>query len=82
MAFHSYVLRSRKDGRFYYGSTSALSSRIIAHNCGRVRSTKGRRPWVVWFFEEFQTKREARQRESFYKSIDGYHWLKDKGIIP
>ncbi|MEX2116525.1 MAG: GIY-YIG nuclease family protein [Bacteroidota bacterium] len=81
MGFHSYILRSKKDGRFYYGSSESLEKRVAAHNAGRVRSTKSRRPWVLWFFEEFSTKGEARRRELFYKSFDGYHWLRSKGII-
>lgn len=80
--FIAYILRSVKDGGFYYGSTESLEKRLRAHNAGRVRSTKSRRPWVVWFWEEFETKHEARARELFYKSFDGYHWLKARQIIP
>ena len=80
--FIAYILRSLKDGRFYYGRTESLDKRLQAHNAGKVRSTKSRRPWIVWFYEQFETKREATGRELFYKSFDGYHWLKEKHIIP
>ncbi len=77
----AYVLRSLKDGRFYYGSTGYLDSRLRAHNAGKVRSTKGRRPFVLHYKEDFETKREARLRELFFKSVDGYNWLKAQEII-
>ncbi len=31
--------------------------------------------------EEFAAKEEAGERERFFKSIDGYVWLKQQGII-
>lgn len=80
MAF-AYVLKSLKDGKFYYGSTNNLELRLKAHNAGKVRSTKARRPLVLHYQEEFETKHEARMREIFFKTIEGYNWLKAKGII-
>ncbi len=81
MAF-AYILKSRKDGGFYFGSTSNLSDRVAAHNAGKVRSTKGRRPLVLHYFEECETVGDARRREQFFKSIDGYNWLNSQGITP
>jgi putative endonuclease len=77
----AYILKSVKDGKYYYGSTEDLETRLKAHNAGKVKSTKGRRPLVLHFKEEFPTKREARQRELFFKSIAGYSWLKAKEIL-
>ena len=42
--FYSYILRSLKDGKYYYGSAEDLDLRLAKHNKGDVRSTKGRRP--------------------------------------
>jgi len=36
---------------------------------------------LLHYFEEFATRKEAFERERFFKSIDGYNWLKEKGII-
>jgi putative endonuclease len=41
-----------------------------------VRSTKANRPWDIHYVETFETKTEALKRENFFKSIDGYNWLK------
>ena len=78
---YAYVLRSLKNGRFYYGSTANLQERLAKHNAGKVRSTKAYRPWVLHYVEQIETKGEAYRRELFFKSIDGYIWLKEQGII-
>jgi putative endonuclease len=51
------------------------------HNGGHVRSTKGKRPWVLHYYEAFETRSEALNRERFFKTIDGYKHLKERGII-
>ena len=51
------------------------------HNSGKVRSTKGKKPWVLHYYEEFDARGKALRRERFFKSIDGYKYLKEKGII-
>jgi len=80
MEFFVYILRSLKDGGYYYGYTSNISERLERHNSQLVRSTKSRVPFVVHYFEVFSTKSEALKRENFFKSIDGYNWLKDNSI--
>ena len=79
--FYAYILRSQKDGKYYYGSTNNLTDRINRHNKGEVKSTKHRRPFILHYFEEFTERSEAFKREQFFKSIDGYNWLKLNNII-
>jgi len=81
MPYYTYILKSGKDSKFYYGSTSDLQKRLIAHNAGKVRATKGRRPFVLHYSEQFTTRSEAFKRERFFKTIDGYLWLKSQNII-
>lgn len=78
---YAYILKSIKDGTYYYGSTADVIQRIKKHNNGKVKYTKGHRPYKLHYHEEFKTRKEAIARESFFKSIDGYNWLKTKGII-
>jgi putative endonuclease len=80
MKYTVYILKSSKDGGYYYGYTSDLKARLMRHNDGMVRSTKARRPFIVHYFEVFETKTEALKRENFFKSIDGYNWLKENKI--
>jgi putative endonuclease len=79
--FFTYILKSQKDDRFYYGSTNDLQKRLSAHNKGEARATKGRRPLILHYYESFETRSEAFRREHFFKSIDGYLWLKENRII-
>ena len=78
---YAYILKSLKTNRHYYGSTEDLTKRLSNHNGGKVRSTKAFRPWVIHYYETFQTKGEAARRELFFKSIDGYNFLKSENII-
>ncbi len=79
--FYTYILKSEKDLGYYYGYASDLDVRLEKHNSGMVKSTKARRPFVVHYFEEFNDKSSAIKRENFFKSINGYNWLKQQGII-
>jgi len=71
-----YILRSQKDGRTYLGCTKNLENRIKEHNAGEVKSTKGRRPLVLWYKEEFLNKYEAFKREQHFKTAWGRRQLR------
>lgn len=71
-----YVLLSLKDNRTYVGSTDNFERRLLQHNSGEVISTKHRSPLKVLFTEEFETLKEARKRELYYKSGAGRRKLK------
>jgi len=81
MIYYTYILKSTISNRYYYGHSATPQQRLKSHNQGKVRSTKGYRPWDLFYTEEFQTKSEAAKRELFFKSIDGYNFLRDKKII-
>lgn len=77
MVFTVYILRSLKDGKRYIGMTERpIEERIREHNSGLVKSTKNRRPLEYRYHEEFDTKKEAMQREKFFKSGKGREYLK------
>ena len=76
--FYSYILKSLVTGTHYYGSTEDLDRRLNDHNSGKVRYTKGKRPWSMIYSESYPTRSEAYRRELFFKSIDGYIFLKQK----
>ena len=79
--FFAYILKSEKDSRYYYGSTENIEARITKHNKGDVKATKNRRPFRFHYKEEFLTRSEAFRREQYFKTIDGYNWLKGNKII-
>jgi len=81
MTYTVYILQSQFDGSFYIGYTSNLERRISEHNEGLTRYTSGKRPWSLFYTEEFLTKREALIRERFLKrqkNKDFYFSLKLK----
>ena len=76
--FFTYVLKSDLDGRLYKGTSENIERRIKEHNSGKMKSTKGFRPWKLVYFEEFDTFMEARDREKFFKSGSGREFIKTK----
>ncbi len=71
-----YVLKSINQYRFYVGMTADVENRLKEHNAGRTKSTKGYRPWMLLFTEEFSTRTEARGREKYLKSGIGKEFIK------
>ena len=60
---YTYIVKC-SDGSFYTGWTNDLEKRIKAHNDGKgAKYTKSRRPVVLAYYEEFQTREEAMRRE-------------------
>lgn len=77
MSCNVYLLRSKKDGRTYLGSTDNLTRRLSEHNSGKSLATKNRRPLRLIYTEEFNTLSEAIERERFLKSRRGRKELKN-----
>lgn len=66
---YTYLLRCA-DGSLYCGWTNCLEKRLKAHNEGKgAKYTKGRRPVVLAYWEEFATKEEALKREAAIKHL-------------
>ncbi len=76
--YFAYVIRSEVDGRFYKGHTHDLDKRLIEHNNGKTKSTKGYIPWQLVYFETFSTKEQSILREKYFKSGSGREFLKNK----
>jgi putative endonuclease len=74
--FFVYVLRSEVDDRLYKGMTNDLKRRFKEHNSGKHKSTKGYRPWKLVYSEEIESKKEARERELYFKTGSGREFLR------
>ena len=74
--FFVYVLRNPK-GLLYKGQTDNLQERVRQHNQkdGFRAYTKNRGPWTLVYFEEFQTRQQAKNREKFLKTGKGRSFL-------
>ena len=64
-----YILYSIRDGKLYVGCSADLTKRLDAHRCGKVISTRNRRPLELIHREEFENKADAFNRERFLKSL-------------
>jgi putative endonuclease len=60
-----------KDGRLYTGYTTNLENRLKDHNEGHTKSTRNRRPLELIYSEKFESKKEAMEREKFFKTPEG-----------
>lgn len=69
--FHTYVLRSEKDRKFYIGYTSDLKRRLQEHQRGKNVSTAKRLPIELVFYEAFRSQEDARRREDYFKTTKG-----------
>lgn len=61
--FYTYILKSKKDGDLYIGSTNDLGQRFTKHNKGQVPSTHNRRPLEIIYYEAYKSESDARQQE-------------------
>ena len=66
--YYTYILKSRKNNKYYIGSTYNLDERLLLHNLGKVKSTKLYRPWSIYYFEEFKNEKDAILRERQIKA--------------
>lgn len=74
--WYTYFLLSLKDKKTYTGSTNNIQRRLREHNLGKVKATKNRIPLKLIYFEKFNTKKEARLREKYYKTCAGRKKMK------
>jgi len=72
-----YALKSITRNYIYVGMTQNLTERFNRHNNGYERTTKPYRPFKLIYFEEFNSRAEARVREKYLKSGAGKEFLKN-----
>jgi putative endonuclease len=73
--YFTYILKSEKNGRYYYGSTSNLDQRLREHNNGKNISTRNKGPWKLIYFERFRTLSDARGRELYFKKLKNKNYI-------
>ena len=78
MFYYTYILKSKKDGKFYTGFTNDLRKRLLYHNSGRSVYTKGRGPFVIVYYEACLEKEKAMSRELYLKSGMGRRYLRNR----
>ena len=74
--YYVYTLLSKKDNKFYTGSTNNLKRRLQEHARGESTSTRFRRPLLLIHYEYFLNKDDAEAKEVFLKSGFGRNELR------
>ena len=69
--FYVYVLKSAKTGCRYVGSCRNVDERLRRHNAGHSKATRRGIPWSLLHTERFLTRREAVNKERYYKTGRG-----------
>ena len=76
MDYYVYVLQSIPNKRTYTGFTSDLKRRLKQHNAGEVKSTKAYRPYKILLSENFSDRKQAKEKELYYKNYRGRQKIK------
>jgi len=75
MNFSVYIIYSATLDKYYTGSCKDFGIRLLQHNSGRNKSTKGGMPWELKYKEKFATNQEARNRESAIKKMKSRKYI-------
>ena len=73
--YYIYVIHNQKVGNFYTGYTRDLKLRFEQHNKGVVKSTKGRVPFKLIYYEACLNQQNATKREKYLKTYHGKMFL-------
>ncbi len=76
MSYYVYILQSEKDGTFYKGSTENPLKRLEQHNLGFSIYTKTKRPWILVYIEQMESKPAMLKREKKLKRGNKEYYLK------
>ena len=67
--FFVYIIESEKTRRYYIGQTGNLEERIARHNRGYNLSTRYYIPWVLKWWNGYNTRSEAIKVEKKVKGL-------------
>jgi putative endonuclease len=74
--YYVYAISSLERNYIYVGLTDNVERRLSEHNSGKNKTTKPYSPFVVIYFEECNSRIEARIKEKYFKSGIGKEKLK------
>ncbi|MFT6851209.1 MAG: putative endonuclease [Sphingobacteriales bacterium] len=71
-----YALFSLHSRIYYVGISKNPADRLLQHNAGKSKFTKGHIPWELIYSETHADYPSARKKEKYYKSAGGKKKLK------
>ena len=66
--FYFYIIYSSQANKYYYGHSANIEDRLKKHNTYHKGFTGKWNDWVIVYYEVFETKNKAYQREREIKS--------------
>jgi len=76
MKYFLYILKSLEHEKTYVGITNDLERRLNEHNNGKSNYTRKFKPWKIFYKEELNDRKTAREKEKYYKSSAGIRKIK------
>ena len=76
--YYTYILKSSKSSKLYYGYTSDLKRRIKEHNEGKSEYTRPFLPIKLIFYAAFEKENKAKDFELYLKSGSGKAFVKKR----
>lgn len=73
-----YVLRSKKDGKWYTGCSKDLRKRLAEHQSNQGGYTKGHGPFSLIYYEACRVSEDAFAREQYLKTGMGRRYLRNR----
>jgi len=72
-----YILLNEAKTRTYTGIAEDVNKPLAVHNAGRVKASRPYSPYNIIHPKSFETLKEVRQKEKFYKSTTGRRRIKE-----
>lgn len=68
MPYYVYVLYSETFEKYYYGHTGNLAERLRHYNLGDVNSSSRYKPWKIFAYKGFNSRKESFSFETKLKN--------------
>ena len=78
MKAFTYILFSKSAGKFYTGSCDDVQKRFERHNSALVPSTKYGVPWKLQWYQQCESRSDARRLEQRIKKRGAKRFLNDQ----
>lgn len=75
--YYTYVIYSATINKYYVGSCQDVQQRLQDHLNSRSKYTKVAKDWELKYFETFQTRSEATQRELQIKKMKSRKYIEN-----
>ena len=74
--YYTYIIESSVSKKWYIGHTNDIERRLIEHNSGQNKSTKGKGLWKLIFLSRFNNNLDANKFELKLKKITNKDFIK------